>query len=308
MSKSVTFVVPAFNESATIKQVLTDLNYHAANLGLDYEILVVDDGSTDDTVAIAQTFFLTTQVDGTVISNRKNRGYGFSLKHGARRAKKSYLFFFDADGQHRSDQVAAIISQMDADSPLIIGKRRAANTSPLWRRPGKSIIRYVAQRITNSELPDLFSGFRLIERRFFLSMQGILPNGFSISTTSTLAAHFLGTEPKWVEIESNRRDGRSTATPMDGLRIALLLVRIVTLFAPLKVFFPISFFVGSLGLFFIAISYADEGVSSIRGLLAILFGLTIGLQGLLVDQISALRRGERVTTSNSSGDFLEAAE
>lgn len=104
----------------------------------------------------------------------------------------------------------------------------------------------------------------------------------------------MGIPPTWVEIEVDKRVGRSTATAVDGLRIALLLVRIIVLFAPLRFFFPLSLVVGSVGVIFTASSYATEGVASVRGLIALLIALTIALQGLLVDQIAALRRGERI--------------
>ena len=130
-------------------------------------------------------------------------------------------------------------------------------------------------------------------------MVGILPNGFSISTTSTVASQFTGIDIQWVEIEVEKRVGKSSATVWDGFRILLLLVRIITLFSPLRVFLPISILVGILGMYFTVTSYIEQEVSSIRGLIALLISLTIALQGLLVDQISALRRGEKITYSKN---------
>ena len=130
-------------------------------------------------------------------------------------------------------------------------------------------------------------------------MVGILPNGFSISTTSTVASQFTGIDIQWVEIEVEKRVGKSSATVWDGFRILLLLVRIITLFSPLRVFLPMSILVGILGMYFTVTSYIEQEVSSIRGLIALLISLTIALQGLLVDQISALRRGEKITYSKN---------
>jgi len=295
MRKSISFIVPAYNEELSLETVLTSLNTSLIKLGVEFEIIVVDDGSSDKTGVIAKEFFLVNPNSGLLIQNGKNRGYGFSLKHGARKASKNYLFFYDADGQHRGDQINRLVESLTSDTQLIIGMRSNGKATPAWRKPGKAVIKKVAETITRSDFPDLFSGFRIWERKTFLELQGIFPNGFSISTTSTVASQFTGIDIQWVEIEVDKRVGKSSATVMDGFRIALLLVRIITLFAPLRVFFPLSILVGSLGIYFTITSYLNSGVSSIRGLIALLISLLIALQGLLVDQVSALRRGEKIT-------------
>jgi len=295
MNKSISFVIPAFNEELSIESVLVSLHATLINLNVDFEILVVDDGSRDNTSKIATHFFAKYPTSGRLIQNGKNRGYGFSLKHGARKASKNYLFFYDADGQHRGDQISKLINSLMPESQLIIGVRSNGKATPAWRKPGKAIIKKVAETIARSDFPDLFSGFRIWEKKSFLELQGIFPNGFSISTTSTVASQFTGIDIQWIQIEVDKRVGKSSATVMDGFRIALLLVRIITLFAPLRVFFPLSVLVGFLGIYYTITSYLDSGVSSIRGLLALLIALLIALQGLLVDQISALRRGEKIT-------------
>ena len=295
MRKSISFIVPAYNEELSLETVLTSLNTSLIKLGVEFEIIVVDDGSSDKTGVIAKEFFLVNPNSGLLIQNGKNRGYGFSLKHGARKASKNYLFFYDADGQHRGDQINRLVESLTSDSQLIIGMRSNGKATPAWRKPGKAVIKKVAETITTSDFPDLFSGFRIWERKTFLELQGIFPNGFSISTTSTVASQFTGIDIQWVEIEVDKRVGKSSATVMDGFRIALLLVRIITLFAPLRVFFPLSILVGSLGIYFTITSYLNSGVSSIRGLIALHISLVIALQGLLVDQVSALRRGAKIT-------------
>lgn len=297
MDKSVSFIIPAFNEELSIFNVLTELNNTLKSLQLSYEILVIDDGSSDSTAAIVQDFLSGNPGIGKLIQNGRNRGYGFSLKHGARKSSKDLVFFYDADGQHRSDQIEKILNAYTYDSKLIVGMRSNGKATPAWRKPGKALIKWVAETITRSSFPDLFSGFRLWERKTFLNLQGVFPNGFSISTTSTVASQFTDINIQWVEIDVEKRIGKSSATIIDGFRIALLLVRIITLFAPLRVFFPISVLVGLLGMYFTITSYVDTGVSSIRGLIALLISLTIALQGLLVDQVSSLRRGEKITSN-----------
>jgi glycosyltransferase involved in cell wall biosynthesis len=294
MEKSISFIIPAFNEEQSISNVLSELHNSLEKLQIDYEILVIDDGSSDKTSAIAEDFFSKKLGKGRLIKNGKNRGYGFSLKNGAKQSSKDLVFFYDADGQHKSDQISKLLDAYTNESKLIVGMRSNSKATPSWRKPGKALIRWVAETITRSSFPDLFSGFRLWDRTTFLNLQGVFPNGFSISTTSTVASQFTGVNIQWVEIDVEKRIGKSTATVMDGFRISLLLVRIITLFAPLRVFFPISVLVGLLGLYFTITSYVDTGVSSIRGLIALLISLTIALQGLLVDQVSALRRGEKI--------------
>ena len=299
MKKAISFIVPAFNEEQSLVQVLTSLNEHLKELNIEYEILVIDDGSSDSTASLASYFFNQNPKTGVLIQNGRNRGYGYSLKHGAREAKHPYLFFYDADGQHRGDQVSKLVEACTPSTRLIIGKRSDGKATPAWRKPGKAVIKKVTNIITRTDFPDLFSGFRLWDRRSFLEMMGILPNGFSISTTSTVASQFTGIDIQWVEIEVEKRVGKSSATVWDGFRILLLLVRIITLFSPLRVFLPISILVGILGMYFTVTSYIEQEVSSIRGLIALLISLTIALQGLLVDQISALRRGEKITYSKN---------
>jgi len=297
MDKSISFIIPAYNEEMSILNVLTELENTLKSLQFSYEVLVIDDGSSDKTAAIVQEFFSGNPGVGRLIQNGRNRGYGFSLKHGARKASKDLIFFYDADGQHRSDQIKKIVSAYSNESKLIVGMRSNGKATPAWRKPGKALIKWVAETITRSSFPDLFSGFRLWDRTTFLNLQGVFPNGFSISTTSTVASQFTGINIQWVEIDVEKRIGKSSATIVDGFRIALLLVRIITLFAPLRVFFPISVLVGLLGMYFTVTSYANTGASSIRGLIALLISLTIALQGLLVDQVSSLRRGEKITSN-----------
>lgn len=299
MKTSISFIVPAFNEEQSLFQVLAALNLHLKELDITYEIIVVDDGSSDNTASMASRFFSENKGIGKLVQNSRNRGYGFSLKHGAREAKHDYLFFYDADGQHRGDQVAKLVEACTPKTRLIVGKRSDGRATPAWRKPGKALIKKVTKVITRTDFPDLFSGFRLWEKKSFLEMVGILPNGFSISTTSTVASQFTGIDIQWVEIEVEKRIGKSSATVLDGFRILLLLVRIITLFSPLRVFLPISVLVGILGMYFTIASYVQQEVSSIRGLIALLISLTIALQGLLVDQISALRRGEKITYSKN---------
>lgn len=299
MEKSISFIIPAFNEESSILNVLTELDRTLKSLQVNYEILVIDDGSTDKTAELVEDFYLKNPGIGKLIRNGKNRGYGFSLKHGAKSSTKDLVFFYDADGQHRSDQISKILDAYSQDTKLIVGMRSNSKATPAWRKPGKALIRWVAETITRSNFPDLFSGFRLWDKATFLSLQGVFPNGFSISTTSTVASQFIGVNIQWVEIDVEKRIGKSSATVVDGFRIALLLVRIITLFAPLRVFFPISVLVGLLGLYFTVTSYIEIGASSIRGLIALLISLTIALQGLLVDQVSSLRRGEKITRTHN---------
>jgi glycosyltransferase involved in cell wall biosynthesis len=293
---SVTFIIPAYNEELVIESVVRGLISELEALAIKNEIILVNDGSTDKTGTIIKSLIqeLGPRNEILLLENDVNRGYGYSLKKGAKVAKYDFICFYDADGQHLSNQLVRLIAEVDSQTDLIIGTRTSNDSSPNWRKPGKVIIKKTAEYIARTKFPDLFSGMRIWKTSSFQSVEALLPSGFSLSTTSTIAATFQDFRIKWIDVTMRKRSGKSSATAFDGFRILLLLIRISVLFSPLKVFLPIAFCIFVFGIFLIGNSYAETGMSSIRGLVVLLFSLVIALQGLLVDQVSSLRRGEVV--------------
>jgi len=201
----------------------------------------------------------------------------------------------DADGQHQATDLNRILAERDTYD-MVVGARNGTAGSPLWRKPGKRILGWVVNQLTGRKIPDFNSGFRAIDRHLALRILPLMPNGFSFSTTSTIACFRGGFDVGYIPIHIlPRQGGVSSVTAKDGFRTLLLIVRLVTIFAPLRVFLPISMASFGVGIAFIAHSYWLFGEASIRGILAILASFTFFLFGILIDQVSALRRGEAIS-------------
>lgn len=281
-------IVPAYNEEGGIKDAIGGLkNFLAENYkNSDYEIIIVNDGSTDGTGEILR------KMDGINLIDRKNnKGYGASVKDGVKAAKHDWIILFDADGQHDPKYLPALIKKAEEENTdMVIGKRTGYQ-GPSIRQPGKKILKWVAEYLTEQKIPDINSGFRIIKKEYFSQFAHLYPNGFSISTTSTMAFLSAGLNISYMPIEVNKRIGKSTVKAHHAVATMLLIFRIIMLFNPLKIFFPISFFTGLLAVIFLI---WDIILFNISGTTIILFLTTIMVFcfGLIADQISSLRRGQ----------------
>ena len=282
---SLAVVIPVFNEASAIGPTLAGLV--ARGVTADAEVIVVDDGSTDGTAAVVGAFPV------TLLKHPENKGYGAALKTGIRHARAENIIIMDSDGQHSADDLQRIRDAL-RDFPMVIGER-AANAHVRSRKAGKWIIRLVGEHLVEQRLPDYNSGFRGFRRRLMLSMLHLMPNGFSFSTTSTLAFLKQGYSIASVPITVTPRVGRrSTVRPLrDGIRTLTLLMRIIMLFNPTKIFLPSSVIVGvwgiGLGLYDI---WANSRVSN-GALVLMVFSMFLFFFGLLADQISVLNLREQ---------------
>lgn len=276
----VTIIIPAHNEEEGISDVITQLKELSGN----YEILVVDDGSTDTTHKLAS------ETGVKVIRHPYNKGYGAALKTGIRNAKTDIVLFMDADGQHQPSDIEKLIPYI-GEYDMVVGARTKKSKISLLRRPGKKILSITANYLTGMKIPDLNSGFRALKKSVALEFMHILPNSFSFSTTITLALVNSGYSVKYISIEALERVGTSKIKPFrDGFRFIILIIRTVVLFNPLKVFLPVSavlFIVGFFELIREIIVYFDIWTMPI---LLILSAILIFFFGILADQISSLRR------------------
>jgi glycosyltransferase involved in cell wall biosynthesis len=278
---SFTVVIPAFNEAETVRATVEGL--HAAYP--DAEIIVVDDGSSD---ATAQG------VEGTgakVIRHSRNRGYGASLKSGLRAATHDIVVFCDADGQHDPTDVGKLVASMDK-ADMVIGRRTQLLHSNLWRMPGKWIIGLLANYLSRTKIPDLNSGLRAVRRSIALDYVNICPNGFSMSSTLTIALLAEAFEVLWlpIQIRPRSRTSKSTVKVKTGLDTLLLVLRLSTLFEPLRVFLPIATLFVLAGIAWgVPYALASRGVS-IGAMLLIVTGVLTFFFGLLADQNALLRR------------------
>lgn len=273
-------IIPAFNEASSIGAVLDSLRAECGDLITT--IIVVDDGSNDDTGAIAEAR------GATVIRHAANRGYGASLKSGIRSADTTHVATLDADGQHHAADLHRLW-QARQRADMVIGARRQLIHSPLWRMPGKWILGAVASYLVAQRIPDLNSGLRLISRPVVMRYMHLCPNGFSMSTTLTLAVLSRGIPVEFVPIDVQRREGKSTVTVATGLATVMLLLRIICLFNPLRLFVPASLAIAAAG-FAWAIPYAMAGRGlSVAAMLAMVTAILLFSLGLLCDQISQQR-------------------
>jgi glycosyltransferase involved in cell wall biosynthesis len=278
-----TIIIPAYNEEEGISSVIKGLNSMPEN----YEILVIDDGSTDN------TFRLACDAGASVIRHPYNRGYGAALKTGIRNAKSDIVLLMDADGQHKPDDACKLIKYV-GDYDMVIGSRtNNSHISPL-RKPGKKILGILANYLSGTNIPDLNSGFRALKKSVAMDFMNILPNGFSFTTTITLASLSSGYSLKYVPIEAPRRVGKSKIKPFrDGSRFIMLIIRTISLFNPMKIVLPVSCILFLVGALYMAWSIILFFKIPSGALLMILSGLIIFFFGVISDQISILMRNKK---------------
>ncbi|RJR28324.1 MAG: glycosyltransferase family 2 protein [Candidatus Latescibacterota bacterium] len=279
----VTVVIPAYNEEKGLGVALPALTAAARERG--WEVIVIDDGSTDGTASVAESH------GARVIRHPDNKGYGAALKTGIRNASNDLVVMMDSDGQHDSSRIEELLSHMDRYDMVVGARWRMTGI----RAPGKKILSIVANFLAGVKIPDLNSGLRAFRRDTIKSFLHFCPNSFSFTTTITLAYLREGYSIKYVPIEVERRVGRASTVKFfrDGYKTFLLIVRVIVLFNPLKVFMPVSLALFALGTVFTIYGIAVYGRAPNVGVLTILSSIILFFMGVLADQISALRRERR---------------
>jgi glycosyltransferase involved in cell wall biosynthesis len=285
-------VVPAYDEEDGIAGVVERLS--KLQLGREFEILVVEDGSTDRTREVLHEL-LARYPQLAVIEHAANRGYGAALKTGFAEAAHEVVVITDADGTYPEDRIAGLLDRIDDGAEMVVGARRGANVHiPLVRRPAKAFLGLLASHLAETPIPDLNSGLRAFRRALVLKYRPILPDGFSFTTTITLAALTNHHRVDYVDIDYAPRSGRSKIKPVrDTLRFLSLIVRTVLYFNPLRVFYPIALFVGFLFLGSLAYDLFWEsppnlGDKTVLMFVALVQVLTVGLLADLIEKKSRL--------------------
>ncbi len=291
LQPAITIIIPAYNEAASIANVLDGLQDWRARA----EIIVVDDASSDRTAEIAQA------CGARVIRHKHNKGYGAALKTGIRAASCDMIVMMDADSQHTAAQIQNLLGAF-GDCDMVVGARGKDSPTPLLRRPGKWLLGKVANYLAQTEIPDLNSGFRAFKKEVAALFLHILPNGFSFTTTLTLALYKEGFNTVYVPIVAQPRgSGASVVNPIrDGLNTLMLIIRIVALFDPLKVFLPTS-----VVLFLIGAAYRTASIAlrlqqtnpqtallhiPTGAMMLMISSVIVFMFGILADQVSAIRR------------------
>ena len=276
---AVSIIVPALNEEHAIGTVIEELRAAAAW----HEIIVVDDGSIDATAERA------TQSGARVVRHPYNKGNGASVKSGIRNATGEYILIIDGDGQHKPQDAVRLVSRLGLYD-LVIGARSAGTQATSTRRYGNSLLNWLAGYLTDRDIPDLTSGFRAARREHLREFIHLLPNGFSTPTTTTLAFIKAGYNVAFEPVQARQRAGQSKIhLARDGTKFLMIILRIVTIFSPLRIFLPIS-----LASFIVGAGYAGWTIYSQShvtntSVLLIILAVIVFLVGLVSEQISALR-------------------
>lgn len=280
LQNNVSIVIPAKNEAEGLNKLLPDLN----ELYPEYEIIVVDDGSNDETEKVCR------EHNVKVVSHPYSKGNGAAIKTGARAAKNDFIVFMDGDGQHQAKDVRNILFKIGQGFDMVVGSRSTLkHQANIFRGLANRIYNRIASYMVGQKIEDLTSGMRAVNRKKFLGFLNLLPNGFSYPTTSTMAFYRSGYTVGFEKIEVKKRSGTSHINIFkDGIRFFLIIFKIATLYSPLKLFFPFSVLIFILGL--ARYIYTFVYFNSFTNMSAILFmsSLLIFLMGLISEQVSML--------------------
>jgi glycosyltransferase involved in cell wall biosynthesis len=272
-------IIPAFNEARSIGPLVTALRDAAPWR----EILVVDDGSEDDTQARAAA------AGAQVIRHPYNKGNGAAVKSGLRVASGTFVLIVDGDGQHRPADAARLVSHLGAYD-LVVGARSTHTQSTVVRRVGNAMLNRIASYLAQRHIPDLTSGFRAARLGCVLEFIHLLPNGFSTPTTTTLAFLKAGYSVRFEPVDAAQREGTSKIRlGSDGVGFFLILLKVITIFSPLRIFLPISVAAFVVGAAYGVWTIATQSHVTNSSVLLILLSVVIFLVGLVSEQISALR-------------------
>ena len=326
LASGVTVIFPAYNEAGAIANEIRATAAVMSRLGRPYELLVVDDGSTDRTAEAAEA------AGARVLQHIGNRGYGSALKTGIVAASHDTIVISDADGTYPADRIPDLLRELDT-ADMVVGARVGPNVAiPLVRRPAKWLLGKLANRIAGCHIPDLNSGLRAFRRECVNQYLRILSNKFSFTTTITLALLADDYEVRYVPIDYHARIGHSKIRPRHFMEFVVLVLRMAMLFQPLRVFLPLAALFITAGVLkvandVIAFSYRTnqpigwsllvQPVLSTSALLLLMAALQLLLIGMVADGV--LRRVAQSTRmlvtsravrvrGNSPADVAEKAK
>jgi glycosyltransferase involved in cell wall biosynthesis len=277
-------ILPAHNEARVIRQVIEGIRRHCSDHE-GVEILVVDDGSTDDTGQVAAA------AGARVIRHPYNKGNGAAVKSGIRAAQGEILVMMDADGQHDPAHIEQLIAPI-GEYDMVVGARQGADQQ--WHRQlANALYNLLASYLTGFPIRDLTSGFRAVRRDLALGFCYLLPNTFSYPTTLTMAVIKAGYSLKYEPIRVRRRVGKSKIKLFrDGIRFLLIMSKIITLFSPLKVFLPVGLAVFLPGFLYAIYKLIIHRPWTLPIVISVSVGALIVMLGLISEQIALLRMGQ----------------
>jgi len=275
----ISIILPAKNEAEGLRRTLPGLR----GLALEAELIVVDDGSTDETAQVAR------EHGATVIGSPYSMGNGAAIKRGARAARGELLVFLDADGQHNAELIPRLLERLEQGYDMVVGARGWDGQASVGRGLANGLYNRVATTMTGHQVADLTSGFRVVRAAKFREFLHLLPNGFSYPTTITMAFFRSAYPVSYVPIPVAARVGRSHIKPLrDGVRFLLIIFKIATLYSPLKLFAPTGMLFFLLGAGYYAWTFFTQGRFTNMSVLLFSAAVIIFLVGLVSEQITAL--------------------
>jgi len=278
-AEQVTIIIPARNEAPNLPPLLQKIR----ELHPDFEIIVVNDGSTDETAEICKN------AEVTVINHPYGMGNGAAIKSGARAASGDVLVFMDGDGQHRPEDIQRLLDRLADGYDMVVGARHSGTQASMGRRLANNFYNRLASFMTGYRVQDLTSGFRAARARHFRKFIYLLPNGFSYPTTSTMAFFRSGLSVTYIPIRADKREGISKIrVARDGTRFLMIIIKIGALFSPMRLFLPISTILFLLGLVHYVYTYTIEHRFTNMSALLFTTSILVFLIGILSEQVSAL--------------------
>lgn len=276
---NISIVIPAKNEATSLQILLPALIKHYPYA----EIIVVDDGSTDESDVVISSYPV------THLKNQYSKGNGAAIKSGIRCAQREWILCMDADGQHRVDDIRLLLEETDDHIDMVVGARTKESQASVARGFANRVYNWFASWVCGQSIPDLTSGFRAFRADIGRQFLALLPNGFSYPTTITMACFRAGYSVTYVPITADKRVGASHIRLLqDGLRFLLIIFKIGTLYSPLKIFFPLSAGVFSLGLSYYFYTLTQFGRLTNMSVLLFLTAVLIFCMGLIAEQITML--------------------
>ena len=277
---TVSVIIPTYNEDESIGAVVSRVRA----IDADFQILVIDDGSTDNTAAAAMA------AGAEVYRHPYNIGNGAAIKSGIRKATGEILVFMDGDGQHDPQDIPRLLAHLP-EYDLVVGARTFKDQASLGRALGNTVYNRFAGYVAKFQIQDLTSGFRAVKAFVARSLIYLLPNTYSYPTTMTLAVLRTGLSLKYVPIRTQQRaKGMSNISLLkDGVRFFMIITRICTLFSPMRVFLPISFAMFVLGLVWYLYTFLVEGRFTNMSALLFNSSIIVFLMGMISEQISQMR-------------------
>jgi len=275
----ISVVIPAKNESHNLEGLLPRVRQAQP----EAEIIVVNDGSTDDTATIASHH------GARVLEHPYSMGNGAAIKTGARHAQGQIIIFMDGDGQHDPNDISRLLAKFEEGYEMVVGARQTDTHASFLRRIGNSLYNKLASIMTSYRIEDLTSGFRAVRARHFRKFLYLLPNGFSYPTTSTMAFFRSGLPVAYVPIRATNRGGKSHIRLLrDGTRFFIIILKIGALFSPMRLFLPISLSLFILGTCYYAFTFITEHRFTNMSALLLISSLLVFLIGIISEQISSL--------------------